>query len=97
MKRPNYTPAPWVHKGLAIWRDEIIIAVLRSKEHPVSPHSFAPSLTETKANAHLIAGAPRMYEAIEKLLTTLEDRAIKYEDFTDLIVAYKIARGEKLL
>lgn len=51
-----------------------------------------------RANAHLIAAAPAMLEALEKLVYTLEDEVLMHDDqraaMTQARAAIKAARGE---
>ena len=52
----------------------IIVASIGGSQNPITPKTF----TELKANAHLIAAAPRMYEAL-KVASTRIHNSIRYE------------------
>lgn len=61
MSEAKFTKGPWVNSPLGPWiietKDEIEIADIS-----------ASSLVNATANAHLIAAAPELYEALEDVL-----------------------------
>ncbi|MFT8541408.1 hypothetical protein [Acetobacter sp.] len=65
MDKPKFTKGPWVSSPLGPWivetKDEIEIADIS-----------VSSLVNATANCHLIAAAPELYEALERILHGLQ-------------------------
>ena len=60
----KHTPGPWEHRGNRVYRkDSYEVAWIAGQ----GPHS------EWQANAHLIAAAPAMYEALKIMRQVFED------------------------
>ncbi len=83
MKQPKHTKGPWV-----IELSEIDLARITTKDIGVCLTDYA--------NAHLIAAAPDMYEALEEVLRCLpEQMSLDGETIRDTIKsALNKARGE---
>lgn len=95
MAKTKFTPGPWSIFGPL--SDKYDPAYRVSAERTLSltvsacPDGFVQG--ENKANAHLIAAAPELYEALELLLSAqgqMEEKAIKMAK-----VALAKARGEE--
>lgn len=96
MTRPKFTPGPWTadERG-QVWRVELRIAdtVPRGIAHVAPP-------SERVGNRHLIAAAPDMYEALDRLLKLAEakldpDRKFLFHgEMVQARVALAKARGE---
>lgn len=79
MSAPKYTPGPWV----ARWWKETECLVGREKESPfcmagVIAKGRGFSNEEVEANAHLIAAAPELLEALHNVLSCAEVEILKY-------------------
>lgn len=63
MTEPKFTPGPWsVIKGRHFYEDRFGVEIKGDD------FSIQPQMGMTEANAHLIAAAPELYEALEELL-----------------------------
>lgn len=114
----DFTEGPWNPEFNSA--DETGAEICTIYQHPSSRFGYIADVylnhvgstqdkTEFKANSHLIAAAPDLYEALDGLLTILENieglagyhlngdlADIKeLEDFHDAIAALKKARGEQ--
>lgn len=82
MSAPKHAPGPWKAQGLAI------VASDRSFVGRLYPWCADPQDSEcAKANAHLIAAAPELLEALEETLTAginWYETATKSDDASDL-------------
>lgn len=94
MSKPKFTPGPWRVGANGA-------TIFEPKENPrtIGTLTKAPMiLNETKANAHLIAAAPCMFEALEKIEKTLLEKHQGTENHTyELMLisgALAKARGE---
>jgi hypothetical protein len=77
--KPNFTPGPWeaviVHPYCASYRNcpgvdcDIFMRIYRGQEEVISPGEY--SIDGKEADAHLIAAAPDLYDA----LATIENDA----------------------
>lgn len=68
MSKPKHTPGPW---ALESWRDEHYSLIGDGKVllGRLSQHlTDAPGFIDAKANATLIAAAPELLEALERIL-----------------------------
>ena len=68
----RWTEGPWGKESFALSEDILapgnkLVAIVQSR-HCESPE-------EMRANAHLIAAAPDLYEALENLLSAVENNA----------------------
>ena len=68
----KHTPGPWCvrHDDMVCSQEGRIIADCESTPYAMRP---APPIVEDKANAHLIAAAPAMYEALKASLLAIPD------------------------
>lgn len=62
----KHTPAPWIVTGTVI--DGFVVREECSKVIVAEPNKY---LIQSEANAHLIASAPELYEALENLLDAI--------------------------
>ncbi len=67
MSEPKFTPGPWVHEG----RPPNLRVVFAGETPGSRPAPCVLMDGDQEANAHLIAAAPDLYEALATLLTTL--------------------------
>ena len=71
----NYTPGPWNARGTTVWADA---------ETPPMGHEIIANTRTARgdahdmANAHLIAAAPAMYEALKQAMEDIEAIHEKY-------------------
>ncbi len=95
MAETKFTPGPWSIFGPLSDKHEPAyrVSAERTLSLTVSPCHDGFVQGENKANAHLIAAAPELYEALELLLSAqgkIEEKAIKMAQ-----VALAKARGEE--
>lgn len=82
MKERNWTPGPWVAQRnprfecLEVFSGRSRIADIND----VSDVTFGPPKNEAIANAHLIAAAPDLYEALEDLWTWVHNWGPEFMD-----------------
>lgn len=93
MSESNFTPGPW---KVVPWRittnpDDEIVAVQRGQEGGFSVHA-ASGHKRALADAHLIAAAPDLYEALEMLCDAVDGNYKELVDIADK--ALKKARGD---
>lgn len=76
----KFTPAPWtvhntgdVFTGLGAQNAEGIEAPSNDGWHIADCDMGGLGLEELQANAHLIAAAPDMYEALQQAITSMQD------------------------
>lgn len=90
----KHTPGPWVADIKADGSTEVWSAdysMFIAKRHQMNDRD------EAKANAALIAAAPDLLEALERLVDAVNRNAVRQEDFPELRHAYEAiaaARGE---
>lgn len=68
----KHTPGPW--EVVRSWRGELEPFDAKNDHHLLSSESPLP-LEEREANAHLIAAAPELLEALEALMAAYESYA----------------------
>lgn len=95
MKKNKHTPGPWVcHSGM-VWTG---VTEHDAREYPIArmdrdtPHT---SPTDRDANARLIAAAPDMLEALERIISEMD--AIKDPSFRALADAGCIRLGREAI
>ena len=78
----KHTPGPWCvrHDDMVCSQEGRIIADCESTPYAMRP---APPIVEDKANAHLIAAAPAMYEALTIALQIMVDKRVPYQHEID--------------
>lgn len=108
MTDTKFTPGPW---GIEETRDHLWIGVILSNGKPdpiVTYVDHGPDFTTEadatgKANAHLIAAAPELYEALDELFDLLTSGHSSWDDaydnlpdkqFKKIRAALAKARGE---
>lgn len=103
MSAPNTTPGPWVAKGGRVETAEPSTSVAATIESFVTGIHGTRSISrkEARANAHLIAAAPELYEALERMLSKhCNDTGTAASDWKPdsapflALVALRKARGE---
>lgn len=85
--KSNFTPGPWKREGRSIY-------ALNDKGtnrffchvHPGHIPGFDPEETQ-EANAHLIAAAPRMYDALKAIADMHVDENTKHAELSALCIA----------
>lgn len=99
--RPNkHTPGPWTNNGYSAKDFVFDVATEDNKKliAKVSIFSGEPETKEAQANAALIAAAPEMFEALEKINQSLLEKHKGNENHTyELLLisdALEKARGE---
>jgi len=87
----RHTPGPWVvrHDDMVCSKEGRIIADCESTSYNMRP---APPIAEDKANAHLIAAAPAMYEALQIMV-----RAANVDEIDPLVMFASIERAKGAL
>jgi len=81
MSAPKFTPKPWrLEAGRSIVTGSGSF-YLAYGTHPKSGRPNFTSFVELDANAHLIASAPELYEALELALATIERLAVRHGPF----------------
>jgi hypothetical protein len=77
MTESKFTPGPWrVEKSIhfqntyRVWAGDVFLCAAVGRQEPGISNGTAPE--ETKANAELMADAPRMVEVLRKVLTYSE-------------------------
>jgi vacuolar-type H+-ATPase subunit C/Vma6 len=103
MKNSKHTPGPWkVETGSRNLRikasvgRQIASIVRHPGDNPEIPMREFIASDIDRANAHLIAAAPEMLEALESIEKELRDYGYKYTSGIDLVLkAIRKARGEK--
>jgi len=92
MSEPKFTPGPWGNVDFALSNE---IGTLKNPLIAVVQSRHCDSPDELRANAHLIAAAPDLYEALEELLTFVQahngGELMRVEDAR---AALRKARGE---
>ena len=73
----NWTPGPWAIDG---WHTSAVIAKLPDESYVRVADCDTPSFPnlDWKANAHLIAAAPAMYEALRNAAEWLNDMSCEH-------------------
>lgn len=84
MSEPKFTPGPWLVMANQIGTQETEIASICLTAQIRLPKD------ETKANAHLIAAAPDLYEALEYCIKQIPE----FGDVPGIKAALAKARGE---
>ena len=107
MRDTKFTPGPWAQVPQS--NGSVMIARRHETGKQLSPHGLrlvcnvlvrGSSMSEDDANAHLIAAAPEMYEALERIYGRLlmserdGDAHITEEDGAMVEAALRKARGE---
>lgn len=89
MSNPKFTPGPWEYEGI----NGKVVSVINGI-HAVVAHNgtFRHSAKESAANAHLIAAAPELYEALENII-----RAIKMRTSIGNDLIHELIEGENAL
>lgn len=95
MSKPEFTSGPW---KVDFGHPRGLPGGISQKGAPHKPvtrfNSFArPSTREALANAHLIAAAPEMYEALEAIWNSL-DASMEEQSHALQMVATAIAKAE---
>lgn len=96
MTAPKFTPGPWTAKQnhWSRWEIHYGAGQLAGVAKPDDPASPPDTYAEAEANAHLIAAAPAMYEALESAARYLDPfhfpEAVRLVD-----AALAKARGEQ--
>lgn len=80
--KPQHTPAPW---DITEHEDKLYIGNLQSSELAV--------VCGTKANARLIAAAPELLEALDRLVTYYAGSGINTREFSEDLHPVNIARS----
>ena len=98
----KFTPGPWAQVPQS--NGSVMIARRYETGKQLNPHGLrlvcnvlvrGSSMSEDDANAHLIAAAPEMYEAVETALECLENKGFARAYVEDLLRnALRKARGE---
>lgn len=91
MTERKWTPGPWVWRtGKGSWQGSIEpdICDFGDDTHYYPSEGTPPN----EANAHLIAAAPDLYEALERLVIELDGSGMEWAD--DANIALAKARGE---
>lgn len=89
--KPKHTPGPWFAEGTAVFTKQGAYYVAETE---IERKSFTKRGGEARANAALIAAAPEMLEALEKMLRLVE---IEYEGTHFPDVASKIDDARKAI
>lgn len=78
-----HTPGPWVACGFSVLAvpDSVIVASTRVDDESGRPLNDKLTIAQIKANARLIAAAPAMFTALEKLMAL----GTGYGEASDLI------------
>ena len=98
----KHTPGPWIVEDEAeIWGGQQVLAVVDGEGDEVAAAIYWPAVAEIggKAeswkNAHLIAAAPELLAALERLDWEMNERVLSYEGLHNIIRAAILkARGE---
>jgi len=89
----NFTPGPWEKKGNTIFGNGRRICDLLI----LYDGDWQPWAEEQEANAHLIAAAPRLYEAAQEMITALNgtylDDKRRAKEHLEQVLA-KVEKGE---
>jgi len=87
---PTHTPGPWVYDGEYIWSepDERYVANPRTEDMRFAHEA------EIQANAHLIAAAPTMKEALEAIQSQCAGHADEFSCSVYAIARAAIAKAE---
>lgn len=81
MKEPKYSPAPWSVKGYF----QVVSAPIEKEGHITVRHGICDTETgsyvsmsweEREANAKLIAASPELLEALQELISDLEEETL---------------------
>ena len=104
MRQRNYTPGPWSWWPKCCGYPAGAITQDGSGSHIAKPVNFLRASELTKANAHLIAAAPELLEALEELsnaltsaygdLERMGNRDHDYQSIYEADQAIKKAYGE---
>lgn len=85
MNAPQFTPGPWVSRGLTIWEpDKTAMSIAVVTQH----HKDA------RANARLISAAPDLYEALVLAAAVIDRAGIIWMGEAKCQAALARARGE---
>lgn len=94
MSENQHTPGPWKVKGATIWGKNGPLAVVQGPSQPTMDGAHI----EPEANRRLIAAAPTMLEALEKILKikrTVDMNLFDVEEIHSLAkAAIRAAKGE---
>jgi len=83
MSTTKFTPGPWLLRDRTVYAGSLEIC---------TADAFDVDNDEADANAHLIAAAPLLYVALERLVDAVDPESTGWSEAVDTLAA---ARGER--
>lgn len=97
---PQHTPGPWDCSSNPSNTCEVIRSPVRPAAKIAEVHSYdgrLPNKGERKANAHLIAAAPDMFEALQHLAELYAEVALDVLGLADVEIADHLRKADAAL
>ena len=91
MDKPKFTPGPWVAQKNSTYWEFGKKGSIYSLGDVCATNPGNPDSGEQEANAHLIAAAPELYEALR---TIVDHGMVTLSDYEDAVAVLANARGE---
>ena len=99
MSKPKHTPGPWkaerdTARNAYAWK----VTGAKGVVEDIARLALVDSVSQIEANAHLIAAAPTMYEALKAMLSQVKhiDQSATHEGLTncDIIAKARVALAQ---
>jgi hypothetical protein len=90
----THTPGPW-HLAEIPNHPVFVMAGLQSICEIAHPGDFTAPSPDMEANARLIAAAPDLLAALERLVDAVDRNAVRQEDWPELRQAYEAIRQSR--